>query len=99
MKSELQAKATAWAWKRVGIWAVTALLALSARAGTQEQRPALTEQEKQIAATMGTLRKLPEAERAKKTKELRPRDTRSADLGQSAQSAAGVGAGGTFYRR
>jgi peroxiredoxin len=92
MKSEQQAKAAALAWKRVCVLAVTALLVLSARAGTQEQRPALTDQEKQIAATMGTLRKLPEGERAKKTKELalEIRDLRTSGSPHKVQLALGL---------
>jgi len=72
MKSEWYGKGERWIWmsRRMGVWAATVLLALSASARTQEQKPVVTEQEKQIAAVMGTLRKLPEDARAKKTKEL-----------------------------
>lgn len=48
--------------------AVLLLVAMSAQA--QDQKPSWTEQEKPIAAALGTLRKLPEDARAKKTKEL-----------------------------
>ena len=55
---------------RMAISAAAVLLlgAMSARA--QDQKPSWTEQEKPIAAALGTLRKLPEDARAKRTKEL-----------------------------
>jgi len=55
---------------RMAIGAAVLLLvgAMSVRA--QEQKSAWTEQEKPIGAALGTLRKLPEDARAKKTKEL-----------------------------
>jgi thiol-disulfide isomerase/thioredoxin len=52
----------------MGAAAVLLFVAMSAQA--QDQKPSWTEQEKPIAAALGTLRKLPEDARAKKTKEL-----------------------------
>jgi peroxiredoxin len=56
-------------WQRaIGAAAVLLVGAVSVLA--QGQKPAWTEQEKPIAAALGTLRKLPEEARAKETKEL-----------------------------
>jgi len=55
---------------RAGIGAAALLLVGAMSVPAQGQQPAWTEQEKPIEAAMGTLRKLPEDARAKKTKEL-----------------------------
>ena len=56
--------------RRMAIGAAAVLLVGAVSVRAQEQKPAWTEQEKPIAAALGTLRKLPEDARAKKTKEL-----------------------------
>ena len=55
---------------RMAIGAAVLLLIGTAGARGQQQKPAWTDQEKPIAAALGTLRKLPEEARAKETKEL-----------------------------
>jgi len=55
---------------RMAIGGAAVLLIGAASAWAQEQEPKWTDPEKPVAAALGTLRKLPEEARAKKTKEL-----------------------------
>ncbi len=59
-----------WIGRQMAMWAVAAVLLIGAMSVLAQQKPAWTEQEKPIAAALGTLRKLPEDARAQKTKEL-----------------------------
>ena len=56
---------------QMSMWAAAAVLLIGAASvRAQEQKPSWTDQEKPIVAALGTLRKLPEDARAKRTKEL-----------------------------
>ena len=59
-----------WIGWQMAVCAAALLLIWAASVRAQEQKPSWTDQEKPIVAALGTLRKLPEEARAKKTKEL-----------------------------
>ena len=63
-------KGRRWTGWQMAICAAALLLIGAASMWAQEQKPAWTEQDKPIVAALGTLRKLPEDARAKRTKEL-----------------------------
>ncbi len=67
MTTENKQRGMCW---RMAIGAAAVVLFGAMNAQAQDQKPSWTEQEKPIAATLSTLRKLPEDARAKTTKEL-----------------------------